>query len=61
MAVNPISERQIMVLTTDGRLSLIELEGAASLMLNKEDRFHTIFRPIMCLQDMIPGKNSLSI
>ena len=58
MAVNPISERQIMVLTTDGRLSLIELEGAAR---NKEDRTHNISRPIMCLEDMIPGKNSLSI
>ena len=61
MAVNPISERQILVLTTDGRLSLIELEGAASLLLNKDDRFHNISRPIMCLEDMIPGKNSLSI
>ena len=56
MSVNPISERQIIVLTTDGRLSLIELEGAASLLLNKENRIHNISRPIMCLEDMIPGK-----
>ena len=59
MSVNPISERQIIVLTTDGRLSLIELEGAASLLLNKENRIHNISRPIMCLEDMIPGKNSI--
>ena len=57
MSVNPISERQIIVLTTDGRLSLIELEGAASLCLNKENKIHNISRPIMCLEDMIPGKN----
>ena len=59
MSVNPISERQIIVLTTDGRLSLIELEGAASLLLNNENRSHNISRPIMCLEDMIPGKNSI--
>ena len=59
MSVNPISERQIIVLTTDGRLSLIELEGAASLLLNKENRIHNISRPIMCLEDIIPGKNSI--
>ena len=59
MSVNPISERQIIVLTTDGRLSLIELEGAASLLLNKENRIHNTSRPIMCLEDMIPGKNSI--
>ena len=57
MSVNPISERQMIVLTTDGRLSLIELEGAASLLLNKENTIHNNSRPIMCLEDMMPGKD----
>ena len=61
MACNPISERQVMVFTSDGRLSLIELDAVANnngpfapheTMPEKDGG---ISRPNFCIEDMLPG------
>ena len=62
MACNPISERQVFVFTSDGRLSLVEIDvinnNNASLVQHgiKPHKNHLIARPNFCLEDMIPGK-----
>ena len=61
MACNPISERQLLVLTSDGRLSLIDID-----VINNNNDFEAdisptnIPRPLLCLEDMIPGTSMLS-
>ena len=60
MACNTISENQLMVLTSDGRLSLIEVDliNNNNLLIQrygKGDTSNHIPRPVLCLEDMIPG------
>ena len=58
MVGNPISERQLLVLTSDGRLSLIDIDVINNNNSSDADENTTnVPRPIMCLEDMIPGKN----
>ena len=56
MVCNPISERQLLVLTSDGRLSLIDIDVIDNNNSTNADTRTSIARPIMCLEDMIPGK-----
>ena len=60
MACNTISENQLMVLTSDGRLSLIEVDVINNNNLQirrygKGETHNHIPRPILGLEDMIPG------
>ena len=57
MVCNPISERQLLVLTSDGRLSLIDIDVINNNNSSDVDgNTNIVPRPIMCLEDMIPGK-----
>lgn len=60
MACNTVSENQLMVLTSDGRLSLIEVDliNNNSLQIQRYAQSETrnrIPRPVLGLEDMIPG------
>ena len=60
MACNTVSENQLMVLTSDGRLSLIEVDliNNNNLQIQRHGKGETsnhIQRPVLCLEDMIPG------
>ena len=60
MACNSVSEHQIMVLTSDGRLSLIEVDliNNNNVYFQRQGSNETpnnITRPVISLEDMIPG------
>ena len=60
MACNPMSERQVMVLTSDGRLSFVEVD----VIHNNNDEHglmavtDRIPRPNICLEDMMLGRSN---
>ena len=59
MACNPITERNVAIYMTDGRVSLVEMElmnnnfGDSSLKITEAPT-----RPMYCLEDMLPGMSA---
>ena len=56
MICNPISECQLLVLTSDGRSTLIDIDVINNNNSPESDAKDTkVPRPMVCLEDMIPG------
>ena len=56
MACNPTTECQLLVLTSDGRSTLVDIDVIDNNNSPEVDASDTkVSRPMICLEDMIPG------